>query len=202
MTQPQLWVIAGPNGAGKSTLVSDRLQGRLPFVNPDDIARTIAPTDFDNPQTVLQAGRQAVKIRRAHLEAGRSFAIETTLTGRSALDLIDQAKGLGYKVNLVFIGLDDVSLSQARVAQRVLSGGHNVPDEDLTRRFSRSLENLQRASTLVDRLWVLDNSGERRRLILSAVQNVARFMSNKVPAWVPSEVIDGQRQSRSRSRSR
>ena len=202
MTLPQLWVVAGPNGAGKSTLVSDRLHGRLPFVNPDEIARRIAPTDFDNPKTVLQAGREAVKERRGHLAAGRSFAIETTLTGKSALGLIDEAKAKGYKVNLVFVGLDDVTLSQARVAARVRSGGHNVPDEDLERRFSRSLENLERASTRVDRLWVMDNSGERRRLILSSVQNQARFMSNKVPAWVPGGIVDSLQQSRSQSRSR
>lgn len=40
---PQLWVVAGPNGAGKSTLVSRRVAQRIPFVNPDDIARRIQP---------------------------------------------------------------------------------------------------------------------------------------------------------------
>lgn len=127
MTKAQLWVIAGPNGAGKSTLISQRFQGRLPFVNPDDIARQLAPTDFDNPRIVIQAGRQAVAERRAHLLARRSFAIETTLTGNSSLDLIHQAITSDYKINLVFIGLDDVALSMARVASRVLAGGHNVP---------------------------------------------------------------------------
>lgn len=114
MTKAQLWVIAGPNGAGKSTLISQRFQGRLPFVNPDDIARQLAPTDFDNPRIVIQAGRQAVAERRAHLLARRSFAIETTLTGNSSLDLIHQAITSDYKINLVFIGLDDVALSMAR----------------------------------------------------------------------------------------
>lgn len=202
MTTPQLWVIAGPNGAGKSTLVSDRLQGRLPFVNPDEIARRISPTDFDNPQNVIRAGRQAVLDRRQHLEARRSFAVETTLTGRSALDLIGQAKERGYKVNLVFVGLDDVALSQARVATRVRGGGHNVPAADLLRRFSRSMENLQRASGQVDRLWVLDNSGERRRLVLSSVQSQARFLSKQVPAWVPQGIVDGLQQTKTRKLSR
>ncbi len=202
MTTPQLWVIAGPNGAGKSTLVSDRLQGRLPFVNPDDIARRISPTDFDNTQNILLAGRLAIEDRRQHLAARRSFAIETTLTGRSALELIHQAKARGYKVNLVFVGLDDLALSQARVALRVRAGGHSVPAEDLRRRFSRSVQNLQKAARQVDRLWVLDNSGERRRLVLSSVQNQARFLSRQVPGWVPPGIVDGLRQTTTRTLSR
>ncbi|WP_342067034.1 AAA family ATPase [Achromobacter kerstersii] len=200
MTRAQLWVIAGPNGAGKSTLISDRLHGRLPFVNPDDIARRISPTDFDNPQYIIQAGRQAVSERRAHLEARRSFAIETTLTGNSPLDLIDQAKALQYKVNLVFIGLDDVALSMARVALRVRAGGHKVPAKDLLRRFSRSMENLRLASARVDRLWLLDNSGERRRLVLSSVLNQPRFMSQSIPSWVPADIVSALQQGRSELR--
>lgn len=190
MTIPQLWVVAGPNGAGKSTLISDRLHGRLPFVNPDDIARRISPTDFDNPRNIILAGRQALKERRAHLAALDSFAIETTLTGNSALDLISTAKTLGYKINLIFVGLDDVALSMARVALRVRAGGHRVPAKDLLRRFSRSIENLTHASKLVDRLWVLDNSGLRRRLVLSSVQHQPRFLSVKIPEWVPADVLN------------
>lgn len=199
MTKAQLWVIAGPNGAGKSTLISQRFQGRLPFVNPDDIARQLAPTDFDNPRIVIQAGRQAVAERRAHLLARRSFAIETTLTGNSSLDLIHQAITSDYKINLVFIGLDDVALSMARVASRVLAGGHNVPAKDLLRRFSRSMANLREASSHVDRLWILDNSRERRRLVLSSEQGQPRFLSDQIPVWVPADILDRMRRHRAPS---
>jgi len=195
VTIPQLWVVAGPNGAGKSTLISDRLHGRLPFVNPDDIARRISPTDFDNPRNIIQAGRQALKERRAHLAALDSFAIETTLTGNSALDLIGVAKARDYKINLIFVGLDDVALSMARVALRVRAGGHRVPAKDLLRRFSRSMENLTHASRLADRLWLLDNSGLRRRLLLSSVQHQPRFLSSKIPEWVPTEILDSFRKN-------
>jgi hypothetical protein len=33
------WVFAGPNGAGKSTLAAQRVRGRLPVANPDEIAQ-------------------------------------------------------------------------------------------------------------------------------------------------------------------
>jgi predicted ABC-type ATPase len=47
---------------------------------------------------------------------------------------------------MVFVGVDDVALVQARIASRVRAGGHNVPIDDVRRRFHRSMENLQRAS--------------------------------------------------------
>jgi predicted ABC-type ATPase len=48
---PRLWVIAGPNGAGKSSIVGARIGGRLPIVNPDDIARDAAE---DNPAAAAE----------------------------------------------------------------------------------------------------------------------------------------------------
>ena len=70
---PQLWVFAGPNGAGKSTLVAQRVRGRLPVVNPDEIAQAfpLRGAQLD----VLAAGRVALTQREALLAAGRSFGI-------------------------------------------------------------------------------------------------------------------------------
>jgi predicted ABC-type ATPase len=62
-TKPQLWVIAGPNGAGKSTLVQRYVAGRVPVVNPDDIAREIDPHHHGEPGTMLRAGRLALQQR-------------------------------------------------------------------------------------------------------------------------------------------
>src|SRR5262249_33294179 len=126
MNRLDVWVFAGPNGAGKSTLVRRALIGRIPVVNPDDLAAEIDLANRDTPVVQVAAGRKALAAREAHLEARRSFAIETTLTGRSELELMRRARDKGFRVNLVFIGLDDVALSATRVAQRVREGGHDV----------------------------------------------------------------------------
>ena len=52
------------------------------------------------------------------------------------------AKQAGYSVQLGFLMLPTVQHSKHRVARRVLSGGHNVPESDLQRRFAVSLRNL------------------------------------------------------------
>jgi predicted ABC-type ATPase len=77
MTAPQLWIIAGPNGAGKTTLTGDKPAGRVPVVNPDDIARSLDPNHNGNPTVMLKAGREAIGLRAAYLAARQTFAVET-----------------------------------------------------------------------------------------------------------------------------
>jgi predicted ABC-type ATPase len=90
-------VFAGPNGAGKSTLVAQRVRGRIPAVNPDDIAKTLPPRPGN--AGVIEAGRIALTQREEHLAQRRTFGLETTLTGRSELDLMRRARAAGYRVN-------------------------------------------------------------------------------------------------------
>lgn len=176
--RPQLWIFAGPNGAGKSTLVADRLKGRLPSVNPDELALSLP----DGRARELEAGKLALIARQRHLDAGRSFVLETTLTGRGEIILIRQARDFGYKVNLVFVGLSRVEFSISRVAGRVDRGGHGVPLEALLRRFDRSYSNLRTALPLVDRAFLVDNTGRRRRLV--AVREGGRVRRRgKLPTW-------------------
>lgn len=184
---PQLWVFAGPNGAGKSTLAARQVRGRVPVVNPDEIARTLPPAR-DGGVDVLAAGRLALQDRERHLAGRTSFAVETTLTGRGELSLIARAKDIGYVLRLFYVGLDDLALSVDRVATRVAAGGHDVPRADLFRRFDRSRGNLAEALRLADRAFVLDNSGQRRRLVLVRSDGRTRIVSRRIPAWVEAAI--------------
>ncbi|MDO4682858.1 MAG: AAA family ATPase [Lautropia sp.] len=181
---PQLWVVAGPNGAGKSTLVARHaFASQIPMVNPDEIARRIDPTRRDETAVIARAGREAVLARKALLEEGRSFGIETTLTGRGEIQLMQQARAQGYKVNLVYVGIADPMQSNTRVAFRVSRGGHDVPESDIMRRFDRSLSNLPEAIKAADRAFVLDNSARQYRLLFSLDKENVRFVSKDLPAW-------------------
>ncbi|MCW5222133.1 zeta toxin family protein [Verminephrobacter aporrectodeae subsp. tuberculatae] len=187
--RPQLWVFAGPNGAGKSTLVSRyRVASRIPIVNPDDIARAIGPDDPGATSAQNQAGRLAIAQRKQLLQEGRSFGIETTLTGRRELPFMQTAKELGYKLNLVYVGLSEVEQSHVRVAARVQRGGHDVPEQDLLRRFDRSLGHLADAIGLSDRVRILDNSGKTYRLLLSMDLGRTKFVTRNLPDWARAAV--------------
>ncbi|NIJ07614.1 putative ABC-type ATPase [Sphingomonas vulcanisoli] len=180
---PQLWVFAGPNGAGKTTIVDRYVSGRIPVVNPDAIARSF-PGVGSEAERLLRAGRIAVAERSRLLGERRTFAIETTLTGHSELDLMRSAKTAGFKVTLVYIGLQSVGHSIGRVRVRVEEGGHNVPLPDLLRRFGRSLANLTIAADLADRVILIDNSAKRRRFLLSRENGRVKYSAAQLPAWV------------------
>ncbi|MFM7642018.1 MAG: AAA family ATPase [Cyanobium sp.] len=133
-------IIAGPNGAGKTTFALAYLR-QFPdaqaFVNADLIAAGLSPLA---PQTQLQAASRLMLAEiESHIQAQRSFAFETTLSGRGHLRLIRRLRGAGWRVELVYLALPSLQLSILRVAERVAHGGHDVPLTVLQRRFPRSI---------------------------------------------------------------
>jgi predicted ABC-type ATPase len=156
-------VVAGTNGAGKTTLiellpaiiVGDR-------VDPDQIALTIRGGAA--PGTTLAAGRIALQRISAALQNGRDLTIETTLAGHQPLELVARARKLGYHVSLIFVGTSDARLNVDRIRRRIEAGGHAIAEEDVYRRYTRSLEHLFQAAALADSIAVYDNSGEPRDL--------------------------------------
>jgi predicted ABC-type ATPase len=176
---PRLWIIAGPNGAGKSTLVGSRLKRHLPIVNPDDIARDLP----DDEGRVVVAGRAALWEREALLSDQKSFAFETTLSGSGGLRFMARCKAAGYRVMFVYVGLDNPGLSRMRVLDRVGKGGHDVPTSDIMRRYPDSMANLAKALAMAERAWVIDNSGRRRRLILSLAHGRTAYLAADLPEW-------------------
>jgi predicted ABC-type ATPase len=113
---PQIWIVAGPNGAGKTTVTDRWFTPRIPVVSPDTLA-------FLQKLNPLQAGRAAIQLQERLLADRSSFSIDTTFSGKRELVLMRRAAAIGYKVNLVFICLETPALCQARVLERVGSGG-------------------------------------------------------------------------------
>jgi len=192
MSRPQLWVFAGPNGAGKSTLVRAYwVAARIPVVNPDEIARSIKPDHHGAAVIMLQAGKEAARLRREHIAAARSFAIETTLSGHSELHVMEDAKSAGFKVNLIFVGIAGPETSLARVRGRVRDGGHDVPVADIRRRYDRTMTNLRAAVTLADRSFVLDNQGKSHpRLLIVFDEGRIRQVARVLPAWATQALVE------------
>ncbi len=130
----------------------------------------------------MGTGRRRERTQR--LEARESFVIETTLSGHSEIDLMRRASATGFKVNPVFVGLAAAHISSSRVALRVTRGGHDVPPEDVERRFGRILANLPVAMSAADRTIVLDNSRRRTRLLVVAETGRRVWRASPLPAWL------------------
>ena len=124
----KILVIAGPNGAGKTTFATEFLPNEADcsiFVNADLIAAGLSP--FRSGLVAAQAARLMLRQIDGHARQGRSFAFETTLSGRGHARRIPRWRADGYRVKLFFLRLPTPEAAIARVAQRVSEGGHDVP---------------------------------------------------------------------------
>lgn len=90
--------------------------------------------------------------------SGQSFAFETTLSGKGYMRKITLWQQLGYQVKLWFLSLPSEDIAISRVAERVVQGGHNIPEQVIRRRFKSGLENFhERYSKVVDSWALYDN---------------------------------------------
>ncbi len=103
------------------------------------IARELDPADPNGTQVRVQAGRKAIRRQNRLLSQGAHFAVETTLSGNRELAWLHRTKEAGYKVNLIYIGVGSPTTAYNRVVQRRGAGGHEVPLEDIRRRYARSI---------------------------------------------------------------
>jgi len=135
---PTLCIIGGCNGAGKTTLAKELLplMGIRRFLNADEIARGLSP--LDPTLSAFRAGRILIEETKTLLKAGTSFALESTLSGKTYVALLRTAKERGYRIVLHYILIGSGDQAVSRVALRVTHGGHHVPDEDVRRRFECS----------------------------------------------------------------
>ena len=163
----RILMIAGPNGAGKTTFAGEFLPNEADcpvFVNADLIAAGLSP--FQSDQVAVHAARLMLRQIDEHARRGRSFAFETTLSGRLHARRIPRWREQGYRVKLFYLRLPTPEAAIARVAQRVSEGGHDVPESVIRRRFDagwRNFEGIYRA--LVDAWALYDNSGDVPLLI-------------------------------------
>lgn len=199
--RPWLWFIAGPNGAGKTTRGMRFLTNVKEIVRPDEIALRFSPEAPE--EAALSAGREAILLTRRLLKARRSFAIETTLSGRGYIEIAKNAKSERWNVGLIYVGVESPEIAIRRVSERYASGGHNVPPEDIARRYDRSLANLPIFLELADHSIVFDNSTEQGAVrILETRNHSVVFVQNDPPSWVrPILSAVSSRKSRRKPRS-
>lgn len=159
--QPTLFLLAGPNGAGKSTLYADRIKPRTnaPFINADEILKYWqAERDGASPDDAYAASKEAAAQREQCITARRSFVSETVFSHPSKLTLIETALAAGYRVVLYHINVRHPGMSVARVAARVVMGGHPVPENKIRERYDRNQTLIRKAATLATVNHVYDNS--------------------------------------------
>lgn len=158
--EPLLWIIGGPNGSGKSTYYKSFISKHLtlPFINADHIAVELLGRHPKNELEMRRALKETEKRRAACFRQRRSFVMETVFSHPSKLELIRQAKSMGYMVRLSVICTRDPRLNVARVGDRITEGGHDVPLQKILDRYERALPLLAQACREANWAVVMDNT--------------------------------------------
>jgi predicted ABC-type ATPase len=172
MKNRNLYIIAGPNGAGKTTFALKFLPkyvGCPNFVNTDLIAQGLSP--FSPRVAAIKAGRLVLEQIRRFANKKVDFAFETTLSGKLYVNLFKSLKAKGYKIHLFFLWIPDTDLAISRIKDRVAHGGHNVPIEDVLRRFERSIRNFLRLYQPLLDSWSLLNNGGPVPILMAEKKN-------------------------------
>lgn len=157
---PRLYILSGCNGAGKTTASYTFLPEILDcreFVNSDEFAKSLSP--FNPSNASVSASRYMLMRIQYLLDLGADFSVETTLATRSLVGIIQEARLRGYSVTLLYLWVQSPEIAIQRVRDRVASGGHNIPDNVLRRRYVTGIQYLfDIYMPLCDRWMIGDNT--------------------------------------------
>lgn len=172
-SKPIVLVFAGPNGSGKSTVTKGfDIIGE--YINADEIKKQRNCSD-------LEAAQFATALREDAVKNKRDFTFEKVLSSPRNVELLKNAKNVGYRIEVVFVLTADPQINVSRVAQRVKNGGHDVPKDKIISRYHKSLDNISAMLKIADIMWVVDNSTEKAELIIYSKDS--EISINETPYW-------------------
>lgn len=187
--KPELIIIAGPNGSGKTSVTKKFLHHEwaegTTYINPDEIANEIFG-DWNSQDAILKAANYCADWREKCLVQKQSFVFETVMSAIDKVDFIAKAKKNGFFIRLFFISTASPTINAARIADRVMKGGHDVPITKIVSRYYKSIENCKAISSIVDRLYIYDNSadGKDAKLLFRLTDGaLAKMYVPNIPEW-------------------
>lgn len=188
--KPLVVVLAGPNGSGKTTAAPRVLRDRLhvsEFVNADTLARGLS--GFNVESVAFDAGRLMLRRLNQLAEQRADFAFETTLSSRTFVPFLRKLIDSGYRAHLAFFWVPSPELNTFRVADRVRRGGHFIKEEDIRRRYTRSISNFFKLYRPLPIQWeFFDNRGSEPALV---AQGFSRQAHNVIQPSLWQE-LEGQ----------
>ena len=182
-------VIAGPNGSGKTSVTKKFLhhewaEGTV-YINPDEVAKEVFG-DWNSKEAIIKAANYCAEWREKCLDTRTSFVFETVFSADDKIDFVLRAKQMGFFVRLFFISTESPSINASRIAKRVMEGGHDVPITKIISRYYKSIVNCETIASVVDRLYVYDNSVDYQdaRLQFRLTNgSVAKTYVADIPQW-------------------
>lgn len=172
-------LIGGVNGTGKSSLTGVLKTQTTELGTVIDVDRITAEAG----EGALRGGKIALERIESCLAKNLSFTQETTLSGHRTELTAARAKEQGYYVRLYYVGLDTPEECLARIANRVSRGGHDIPKEDVLRRFEGRWEAVAKILPYCDEARFFDN--DNGFVEVAEYRNGELLLKGELrPAWI------------------
>lgn len=194
---PELFIITGSNGAGKSSIGPEYLPAHIRQQGPI----------FDGDKLFLEKRKELWKSIKSHKECSKlayafvtdtfdmfvetalstneHFAYEGHFTNEATWDIPRRFRAAGYSIHLIFLGLQDTSLSELRVVDRSQAGGHYVDPTTVADNFYGNLEKLNEHYEMFQTVHIIDTS-EAEHVVLVVLEEgkpTNAVLSNMLPQW-------------------
>lgn len=172
-------IIGGVNGVGKSSLT-----GVLAAESNDlgviiDTDKITASLGGDK----IKGGKTAIERINNSLEKGINFTQETTLSGSRTLKTIKRARELDYFIRLYYVGVNSADESMKRIKNRVEKGGHDIPEQDVKRRYNKRFEDLVNILPYCNEVKIYDNeNGFAEKAEYKNGELITK--SQSIPEWI------------------
>lgn len=172
-------IIGGVNGVGKSSL-----SGVLSAESSDlGIMIDVDKITAENGGDRIKGGKLAVQRIADCLDKGVNFTQETTLSGVRTLKTIQKARDNGFFIRLYYVGIGSSAESLDRIANRVRKGGHDIPAEDVKRRYEKRFEDLARVLPYCNEVRFYDNENGFAR-IAEYKNGTLMVTASNIPQWL------------------
>lgn len=189
MRKPVLIVIAGPNGSGKTSttrlVIKHEWADQCVYINPDEIAQTKFG-DWNDVNAVRQAVEYCEEWREQLLRDHKDFIFETVLSSDGKVDFLKRAKEEGYFIRMFFICTESPTINAARIANRVMEGGHDVPIQKIISRYEKAIVNAVKVMRFADRAYFYDNSidNQNAQLLFRTTEgHFAKRYKDSIAEW-------------------
>lgn len=197
---PDLYVITGANGAGKSTVgfsyLPKIIQGNYEVFDGDKLAmhKRIELYKTKVTPSIKEARRLAdewvyelfdILVKKALLTKD-DFAYEGHFPDDENWITVKRFKRAGYKIHFIFFGLKDTDLSELRVKDRAIYGGHDVSRPQIERNYYRNLFQVDKRNKYFDELQIVDTSASNSHKVLALLKNGQidfALHHGKIPEW-------------------
>ena len=191
---PKLFIIAGQNGAGKSSYGKNLLPNSAQYLpifdgnkvfakKRDELFKSIKVAKYARQEANEFTNAEFIRLSGQAIANHEDFAYEGHFSSEGPWETIRKFRGVGYETTMVFLGLENVVLSENRVRKRVEKGGFQVSAIEIHYNYYGNLQFLNRYADLLDNLILFDASASPLSVVAHVSKGQSLYQIATPPVW-------------------